>query len=144
MHSNLQKIEDITNVMQTTGSGYDLLRYVCLPDLLGKDATTILYVLGKNMARQLEWNSFEQVKTFFYKTGWGELIDVKEKRSEHIFTLTGSAITRRMKHDIVTDYRLEAGFLAAAIQQIKGVDCECSEEIKTRKNMVELRVLFTR
>ncbi|CQR48068.1 hypothetical protein BN1058_02412 [Paraliobacillus sp. PM-2] len=144
MHNNLQKTEDIANQMQTTGSGYDLLRYVCLPDLLGKDATTILYILGKNMARQIKWESLDQIKDFFYKIGWGELVDVKEKRREYIFELTGAAITQRMKQDIITDYRLEAGFLAEAIQQLKQLDCECIDEIKSRKNVVELKVLLSK
>ena len=135
---------DQVEQLQTTGSGYDLLRYVCLPDLLGKDANTILYVLGKNIARQIEWESIDQVADFFYKTGWGSLTDVKEKRREHIFELSGSAVTQRMKADIVEDYRLESGFLAEAMQQIKGVPCECSEEIKERKNFVEFHVLTTK
>ncbi|GAA5416280.1 uncharacterized protein YslB [Paraliobacillus ryukyuensis] len=142
MHSNLQKIEEITENLQTNGCGYDLLRYVCLPDLLGKDATTILYVLGKNIARQLTWENYDQVKAFFYKTGWGELTEGKEKRGEHEFTLTGSAITQRMKRNLDTDYRLEAGILAEAMQQIKGIDCECREEIKPRKNCVEFKVIY--
>ncbi|WP_240335349.1 YslB family protein [Paraliobacillus sediminis] len=144
MHHNLNMTDQVAEQLQTTGSGYDLLRYVCLPDLLGKDATTILYVLGKNIARQIEWQTFDQVVAFFNKTGWGTLADIKQKRSEHIFELTGEAITQRMKSDIVVDYRLEAGFLAEAFQQIKGQACECSEEIYPKKNIVAFHILYTK
>ncbi len=144
VHHNLNMTDQIAEQLQTTGSGYDLLRYVCLPDLLGKDATTILYVLGKNIARQIEWQTFDQVADFFNNTGWGSLTDIKQKRSEHIFELTGPAISQRMKSDLVVDYRLEAGFLAEAFQQLKGKPCECSEEIYPKKNTVAFHVLYTK
>ncbi|WP_067843340.1 YslB family protein [Amphibacillus sediminis] len=140
MHDNITKIEAIVEKMETTGSGYDLLRYVALPDLLGKDAPTILYVLGKNLARQIKWSSIDQVIIFFKNTGWGALELVKEKRSEHIFKLQTKAISNRYALGIETDYRIEAGFLAAAMEQIKQYSCECIEEEKPKKNYVELRV----
>ncbi|GGM27020.1 hypothetical protein GCM10011351_10970 [Paraliobacillus quinghaiensis] len=144
MHQNLNQTDQVVEKLQTTGSGYDLLRYVCLPDLLGKDANTILYVMGRNIAKQIKWETFDQVADFFYKTGWGSLTSVKEKRREYIFQLSGSSVTQRMKADIIEDYRLESGFLAEAIQQIKGIQCECTEEIKERKNFVEFHVLYNK
>lgn len=140
MHDNENKVEDIVTQLETTGSGYDLLRYVCLPDLLGKDANTILYVLGKNIARKIEWHSLGQVVDFFKQTGWGSLEIGKEKRSEQVFILLGRSVSSRMKMDITTDYRLEAGFLAAAMEKLNGFPCECIDEIKPRKNYIELRV----
>lgn len=142
VHHNLNKTYQVVEDLQSTGSGYDLLRYVCLPDILGKDANTILYVMGKNIARQIEWKTFDQVADFFIKTGWGTLTDIKEKRREHIFELSGPIITQRMDSDIVIDYRLEAGFLAEAFQQLKGQACECSEEIHIKKNSVSFHVLY--
>ncbi|MCZ0704583.1 putative hydrocarbon binding protein [Natronobacillus azotifigens] len=140
MHENLKQVENVVSQLQSTGSGYDLLRYVCLPDLLGKDANTILYVLGKNIAREIEWKSIEQIVEFFYLTGWGTLETTKEKRAEQIFTLQGRAVTNRMKQDIAIEYRLEAGFLAAAMEKLNGFACECTDEAKPRKNYIELRV----
>ncbi|SEO81137.1 Protein of unknown function [Amphibacillus marinus] len=140
MHENMKKIDKIVNELETTGTGYDLLRYVALPDLLGKDAAQILYVLGKNMARELAFSSVGEISGFFYKTGWGSLELIKEKRAEHIFKLQTRAISQRYHAGIVTDYRLEAGFLAAGMEQLNNYSCECVEEEKPKKNYVEFRV----
>ncbi|WP_440896034.1 YslB family protein [Amphibacillus sp. Q70] len=140
MHKNKKQIEKIVDQLETTGTGYDLLRYVALPDLLGKDAPKILYVMGKNLARELSFQSIEEIAIFFYKTGWGTLELVKEKRSEHIFKLQTRSISERYRLGIETDYRLESGFLAAAMEQINSFHCECIEEEKPKKNYIELRV----
>lgn len=140
MNKNIEQIEKIVDGIETTGSGYDLLRYVALPDLLGKDAPLILYVMGKNLARAQSFESIEQVGEFFYKVGWGSLELIKEKRAEHIFKLQTRVISERHRLGIETDYRLEAGFLAAAMEQMLSFQCECFEEEKPRKNYVELRV----
>lgn len=136
----MKHLEKVVNQLETNGAAYDLLRYVALPDLLGKDAHTILYVLGKNLSRQIEWKSIGHICEFFYKTGWGSLELLKEKRSEHIFKLQTKAITQRHELGIDTEYRIESGFLAAALEQLNDFSCECIEEVKPRKNYVELRV----
>ncbi|MDL4840615.1 YslB family protein [Aquibacillus rhizosphaerae] len=144
MHKNLDNIELIVNELHTSGAGYDLIRYVCLPDLLGKDANTILYVLGKNLARKLELKTVEDIIDFFHKTGWGDLNQIKEKRREYIFELTGDVIKNRSESGILDEYRIESGFLAEAMQQIKSAQCECVEEIKKKKHTVEFHVMYSR
>lgn len=144
MHKNIEQVESLVNELHTSGSGYDILRYVCLPDLLGKEANTILYVLGKNLARNLNPSTIEEVINFFNKTGWGELVQVKEKRREFIFELTGEPITKRIKADILTEYRMEAGFLAQSIEQIKSISCECIDEIKRKKNRIQFNVIYSK
>lgn len=136
----MKQIKSVVEQLDTSGSGYDLLRYVALPDLLGTDAATILYVLGKNLARAMEWKSIDEIIDFFYKTGWGTLEMMKEKRSEHIFKLQTRVISKRYELGIETDYRLESGFLAAAMETLYQYNCECVEEEKPKKNYVELRV----
>ncbi|MBU5593622.1 YslB family protein [Amphibacillus sp. MSJ-3] len=140
MRKNIKQIELITDQLETTGTGYDLLRYVALPDLLGKDAPKILYVMGKNLARELSFESIEDIASFFYKTGWGTLELIKENRSEHVFKLQARSISERHRLGIETDYRLESGFLAAAIEQLNTYRCECIEKEKPKKNYVELCV----
>ncbi|MCT2535078.1 YslB family protein [Aquibacillus koreensis] len=144
MAKNIENINLIANKLSTSGSGYDILRYVCLPDLLGKDTNSILYVLGKNLARKLEAKDMNVLVDFFDQLGWGQLTLIKEKRTEIIFELTGDAINNRIANNIEDEYRIESGFLAESIQQIKDIDCECIEEIKRRKQLVEFRVVFTR
>lgn len=140
MQKNIEQIDKIVNEIETTGSGYDLLRYVALPDLLGKDTPIILYVMGKNLARAQSFESIDQISEFFKKVGWGTLELIKEKRAEHIFKLQTRVITERHRLGIATDYRLEAGFLAASMEQMLSFQCECVDEEKPRKNFVELRV----
>ena len=140
MNNNIKKIDEIVNQLETTGSGYDLIRYVALPDLLGEDAPILLYVMGKNLARAQSFESIEQIVEFFKKVGWGSLELIKEKRSEDVFKLQTRIISERHRLGIETDYRLEAGFLAAAMEQIRSFQCECMDEEKPRKNFVELTV----
>ncbi|WP_407269151.1 YslB family protein [Radiobacillus sp. PE A8.2] len=129
------------NQLQTTGAGHDLLRYVCLPDLLGKDAKNILYVMGKNLARTYHLDSLESVVDFFAQMGWGTLELKKEKRNELVFELTGQPIAQREEAKLPVEYRLEAGFLAQAIQQINETACECLDERKGKKQMVVFQVI---
>ncbi|WP_186576223.1 YslB family protein [Aquibacillus kalidii] len=144
MHKNSDNLNSIVDQLHTSGSGYDLLRYVCLPDLLGKDTQSILYVLGKNIARKMTFTSIEEIYDFFLKTGWGHLTLIKEKRREFIFELTGEAITNRIESKIEQDYRIESGFLAEAIQQLKSIPCECIEELKNKKGFVQFNVIYSK
>lgn len=144
MSGNLKNIDIIVQELQTTGTGYDLLRYVALPDLLGDDAPILLYIMGKNLARAASLKTVEEIIDFFNKVGWGSLELIKEKRSVHIFKLQTRIISHRHRLDIETDYRLEAGFLAASLEQIYDTQCDCFEEEKPKKNFVELSVQYYR
>ncbi|WP_226036488.1 YslB family protein [Aquibacillus saliphilus] len=144
MEINQKNTNELLNHIHTSGSGYDLLRYVCLPDLLGRDANSILYVMGKNLARNVKVQTIDDLKNFFVKTGWGNLILLKEKRRELIFELTGDAISKRSQLDITIDYRLEAGFLAESIQLIKDCPCECVEESNKKKQLTQFNVMYTK
>ncbi|MDC3415705.1 YslB family protein [Aquibacillus salsiterrae] len=144
METNINKVGSIMDHAHTAGSGYDILRYACLPDLLGKDSHSILYVMGKNIARNLSFSSIEEIIVFFKDTGWGDLTLIKEKRRELIFELTGQPIENRMKTNIEQEYRLEAGVLAEAVTQLKNAPCECIEEIKQKKNSIQLNVLYSK
>ena len=116
--------------LRHTSSGYDLLRYVGLPDMLGKDAGIILYVLGKNLARKAECESFEELFEFFLHSGWGELQLVHEKRKKYIFELSGDIIQSRLATFENIDFQIELGFIAETITRITDTSCECTSEIK--------------
>ncbi|WP_138415444.1 YslB family protein [Aquibacillus sediminis] len=132
----------VTDIV-STGSGYDLLRYYCLPDLLGKDTKRVIYVMGKNIARETSQMSVDDIIQFFNDVGWGYLTLKKEKRKELIFELTGETITNRIDQEFDVDYRLEAGFLAQAVEQVKEKYCECIEEVNTKKKFVQFTVYFS-
>ncbi|HLR52315.1 MAG TPA: YslB family protein [Candidatus Avamphibacillus sp.] len=133
----------LLNNLNTPGAGYDVLRYVGLHDLLGEEASSILYFMGKNLARKFELNSIDDLYYFFDKMGWGKLELVKKKRKEFIFTLLADSIVHRLKSPLDTEFRLEAGFLAEGIQLIDNIECECIEEINYKIHQIQFRVVFT-
>ncbi|MCJ0931680.1 YslB family protein [Virgibacillus halodenitrificans] len=123
--------------LQSSGAGYDILRYLGLPEILGTETNTLLYFLGRNLARKFEFNSMEDIAHLFEQLGWGYLEIVKEKKETIIFQLMSDAIVQRLKAPIDTEFRLEAGFLAEAYQRIDNSDCECTEEINSKLFLVQ-------
>ncbi|QDP40804.1 DUF2507 domain-containing protein [Radiobacillus deserti] len=145
MSSTNEKVnQNLLHQLTSTGSGFDFLRFDALPDLLGRDANTILYVMGKNMARKLTFTTVEDIILSFEQLGWGQLVLVKEKRRELLFEIEGQEIVKRKDSPYKNaDYRLEAGFLAASIEQIKQIPCECTDENRIQKGSIQLNVIFT-
>ncbi|MFB4166649.1 YslB family protein [Virgibacillus sp. JSM 102003] len=129
--------------LHTSGAGYDVLRYIGLPEILGTESSTLLYFMGKNIARKLEIQSITDIIFAFDKLGWGNLELVKEKKKELIFQLMSDSVVYRLNAPFETDFRLEAGFLAEAIQIIKEIPCECTEEIHKKVHQVEFSIVFT-
>lgn len=129
--------------LHTKGAGYDVLRYVSLPDLLGSESDTLLYFMGRNLARQMNMGTLEDVIDIYHKLGWGRLELVKEKKKYLMFQLMSDAIVQRIKAPIDTDFRLEAGFLAEALEIISERHCECQEEINQNLHLVQLQIIYT-
>jgi len=129
--------------LHTSGAGYDVLRYISLPELLGSESNTLLYFMGRNLARKLDIKAIEDISYIYEKLGWGKIELVKEKRKELIFHLMADAVVQRLKSSLDAEFRLESGFLAEAIQIIKGTECECTEEINHKIHQIEFRVVYT-
>ena len=55
--------------------GYELMREVLLPEILGDDSPAILYWAGKQLARKYPLKDFEEIIDFFKQAGWGKLND---------------------------------------------------------------------
>src|SRR5690625_3134956 len=117
------------NELDTETVGHDVLRYISLPNLLGVESQTLLYYIGKNLARSFEINSIDDVYFVFEKLGWGFLELVKEKKNQVIFSLMSDSVARRLKSNLAKEFRLEAGFLAETVQLVYDRDCECVEKI---------------
>ncbi|GAB3797060.1 YslB family protein [Virgibacillus kimchii] len=130
--------------LHTDGAGYDILRYVGLPELLGNEADTLLYFMGRNIARNLDIQRVDDIPYCFDKLGWGTLELVKQKKNRMIFHMMSDAVAYRLKSALETDFRLEAGFLAEAIQSIHDIECECVEEINTRIYQVQFSVIYSK
>ncbi|WP_338451432.1 YslB family protein [Niallia oryzisoli] len=122
--------------------GYELLRKVLLPEILGDDTAEILYWAGKKLARKYPLNSLEEIIDFFNKAGWGILTINKESNNELELELTSSIISKRMQNKKSRDshqFQLEAGFLAEQIEIQKQVISEAFEHPRKKSS----KVLFT-
>ncbi|MEN2765640.1 YslB family protein [Ornithinibacillus xuwenensis] len=128
--------------IQSAGAGYDLLRYVSLPDLLGSESEALLYFMGRNLARKFDLQAVGDIIYFFEKVGWGRLELFKEKSNELEFHLLADAVVQRLTTELNTEFRLEAGFLAEAITMLKGKECECIEEVRSKIHQVEFNVIY--
>lgn len=120
--------------------GYELLREILLPSILGKETATILYWAGKDLARKFPLQSIDEIINFFIQAGWGSLVVKEDGKNELQVELSSTVITERLhKKDSPTTFQLEAGFLAQQIESQKNVIAECYEHPKKRSN----KVLFT-
>jgi predicted hydrocarbon binding protein len=99
--------------------GYELLRGVMLPELLGKESPSILYWCGRNLARKYPLETVEAISDFFCDAGWGTLVNADEGKSHLVFELSSGLISKRAHNSTNPFYSLEAGFLAQQIQAIK-------------------------
>lgn len=124
-------------------AGYDILRYVGLPELLGHEKETLLYFIGRNIARNIEIESLDDLIYLFNKFKWGNLELMKDKRGFLTFHLMADEVAQRMMAPISIDFRLESGFIAEAIEMITHRACECSESINERLYRVQFKVIFT-
>lgn len=119
--------------------GYELIRTELLTNLLGKDAESILYWAGKELARNHPLTSNEEVARFFEQASFGTLTCTKEKRSYHTYTLTGKIVDLRLTNKQAV-FSLEAGFLAEQMQQISGLYTEAfAEVIKSKEVVITLK-----
>ncbi|WP_077214175.1 YslB family protein [Bacillus dakarensis] len=120
--------------------GYELLREVLLPNLLGKETASILYWAGKDLARKFPLQSFEEMVDFFIKAGWGSLSLKDESKHEMTFELGSSIISERLKRKKDVTFNLEAGFLAQQFELQKDAVTEAYEHYKKRTNTVFITV----
>ncbi|SFB24238.1 Protein of unknown function [Lentibacillus halodurans] len=129
--------------LHTSGAGYDIIRYVGLPDIFGTESNTLLYFMGKNLARKLDIQSVSDIVYAFEKLGWGQLELVNEKKKELVFQLMADSVVYRLSSPLDTEFRLEAGFLAESIERIKERSCECKEELHKKIHQIEFTAVFT-
>ncbi|WP_084374905.1 YslB family protein [Neobacillus soli] len=133
--------DDINAVEPRTISifGYELIREILLPEILGKDTPEILYWAGKRLARKFPLADYEQLTEFFANASWGQLEIKKENKSEIEFELTSPLIISRVKSKAEYFFQLEAGFLAQQIELQKNAITETFEHPVKKSN----KVMFT-
>jgi len=124
-------------------AGHDVLRYVSMPSFLGEEKDSILYFIGRKLARKIEIESLEDLYFLFETFHWGKLELVKDRRRTLTFHLMSDEVAERMISPFTIDYRLEAGFIAEAIEKITERTCECNESVNNRLYRVQFKVTFT-
>lgn len=134
MQDNKQQSEHVYFVNQ-------LYRDFLLPTILGEDNEAILYWGGKKIARKYDLSSFEDVVSFFAITEFGKLVQLKQRRSETIFELSGQSVTDRLNSDS-HEFSLEAGILAEAVQKETGRATECEQSIDGKRKSVQITAKF--
>lgn len=140
---NKQISLDTLDKFQSETIGQDILRYVTLPQFLGHEKDTLLYFIGRNLARDIHIKSIEDLVYVFQKLRWGNLELIKEKKGYLTFHLMSDDIVHRLKYPVETDFRLESGFLAETLQKITERPCECTETVSERLYRVQFKVFFT-
>ncbi len=120
--------------------GYELMREILLPEILGSDSPEILYWAGKQLARKFPLQDFAEIANFFDKAGWGELKVRNEKKNELELELSSTLITNRLQTKGNWHFQLEAGFLAQQMEIQKEVISEAFEHPKKRGGKVQFTV----
>lgn len=123
--------------------GQDILRYVALPQALGRDKDSILYFIGRNLSRKFQIEVLDDVIYLFNKLKWGQLELIKEKKKQLVFHLMSDEVAARLQAPFDSDFRLEAGFIAESITKITERPAECIETINERLYRIEFKVIFT-
>lgn len=124
--------------MEDNWFGYDLIRNDILRDVLGKEHDSMLYWVGKSLARKYPLQSTEELITFFEKANWGMLELIQEKRHEYTFKLSGSWMGKLDSRC----YQLEAGFLAQQLDTWK--DKSTGASYSTHKGNIIIEVEIDR
>ncbi|MGD6774286.1 YslB family protein [Sutcliffiella horikoshii] len=132
--NNQQQVMDTQ--IQVPIFGYELIRDMLLPDLLGKDHTQVIYWAGKQLARKFTIDTQEGIGQFFKEAGWGELELLEQNKYEVKYVIRGEMVTRRLDLNKDATFQLEAGFLAEQIQRLKGKTAEAIEEQKKKKEIL--------
>ncbi|WP_102026843.1 YslB family protein [Salirhabdus sp. Marseille-P4669] len=122
--------------LQLPSLGYEILRHISLPDLLGEDSSFIQYYMGKSLARRFPLSTIDEILAFFENAGFGNLECIKVKKGEYTFQLSSALITERFTYKENVTYRLEAGFLAEQLSQIHKETYECLDEAKKRQDCI--------
>jgi predicted hydrocarbon binding protein len=115
--------------------GYELLKNVLIPELLGEEQSSILYWAGKNLARKYPLESTDEIAEFFRKAGWGDLTVDTEGKNKITFSLTSKLITRQLKQHKTATFALETGFVAQQIQTIKNRLADATSSVRKKRTV---------
>ncbi|MDZ7834883.1 MAG: DUF2507 domain-containing protein [Alkalibacterium sp.] len=114
-----------------------LLRDSLLPNLLKEDENDILYWAGKELARSFTFSSPEDVLVQMTRVFLGELDQIRSARHSVQYEWTGKLLEHRLNSkESDPSFSLEAGFLAAGLEQATGIYTEAAYEIQHKASSV--------
>lgn len=127
---DLEKFNDAPSLF-----GYELIRDILIPNLLGTDMHEILYWAGKELARQYPLRNRQDIILFFDKAGFGSIELSKDQRTKQVYTLSGEIVQARLEH-VQPSFNLEAGFLAEQIQMQDNLYTEALTEVNIKTKII--------
>lgn len=119
--------------------GYELMRHFVLPDILGEESHSLLYLLGKNLGRKFTFSSIPELQAFFIEAGWGGLNVKSESKDAIVFRLEGEPVKKAFALNAEHSFNLEAGFLASNFTCITGCYTEAAEEISKQRVSITVK-----
>ncbi len=87
MKNNYEAALEPLTELDVSAYGYELIREIVLPDILGPEHSSMMYWAGKRLARKFPLQSWEEIPAFFEKAGWGTLTNAGSKKQELEFEL---------------------------------------------------------
>src|SRR5699024_11725630 len=109
----MQKEELPLHVIEQLSSetiGYDILKYVSLPNVFGAEKEAIMYYVGRDLARNIEMRSMDDLLYLFDKFRWGKLELIKQKKNEMTFHLMSDDIVHRLRRSEEHTSELQSRF----------------------------------
>mgnify|MGYP001195369226 CR=1 FL=1 len=104
--------------------GASFIRDEVLPAILGGDQLTILYWIGRQLARHNPLSEEQSITTLFAQLNFGRLVQTHAGRKQQRFELNGPAVANRLAAFPDASFDFEAGFLAQEIEIITGAATE--------------------
>ncbi|MGM0841822.1 MAG: YslB family protein [Bacillota bacterium] len=120
--------------------GYEMLRDILIPEILGKHTPDILYWGGKQLSRKFPLQSSDELISFFAEAGWGTLTLLEQKKNEMTYEISGPVLERRLALKSDVTFKLETGFLAEQVQLQKKCVAEAADELHKRSQSVKVIV----
>ncbi|TVP91460.1 DUF2507 domain-containing protein [Alkalibacterium sp.] len=117
-----------------------LLRDRLLPNLFRDDEADILYWAGKELARDYELSTMEELSALMAKLSFGKLTLEEEKKTSYIFHLQGEVVHERLKANSKANFSLESGFIAQAVQKLSNHYTEGSYTVNHKARLIRIQL----
>ncbi|MCT6892887.1 MAG: DUF2507 domain-containing protein [Bombilactobacillus mellifer] len=134
------KIIDYLNLPDSERNFSLYIREILLCDIFGKDKKEILYYYGKDLANNFTFKSIDEITILFKKIGLGELVLSKVKKNAYFFEASGEIINQRIAFNSKSEFTLETGFIAKAINLTTSLTAEGQYKINEKNKLVEFLI----